>query len=71
MAEPTDQSFDDVVAECAERLDREGAAALEAMCALHPEHAAALRRAMAPLRSTAPIPDAPASQEPLRLEIEK
>ncbi len=41
--------LEDLIAECAERLDREGVAALAAMCAAHPADAAALRQAIEPL----------------------
>lgn len=41
--------FEQLVVECANRFDREGEAALADLCARHPQHADALRRAMAPL----------------------
>jgi len=45
----SDDRLAELVVLCAERLEREGAAGLDALCAEQPDHALALREALAPL----------------------
>ena len=45
----SETDLEELIAECAERLDHEGVTALAEMCAAHPGNAAALRQAIEPL----------------------
>jgi serine/threonine protein kinase len=46
-----DDALRDLVERCLERMEKEGASALEALCREHPQHAAALRRRIEQLHS--------------------
>jgi hypothetical protein len=61
----------DLVVDCTERIERDGKAALDAMCREHPEHAKALRAAIEPLLAcgivAGPAPAADAVDVPRRI----
>lgn len=61
MDELSDDALDELVMTCLERVEEQGASAIEAVCAEHPEHADALRERMRRLADAGLLgePDAP------------
>ena len=65
----TDPALNELIARCLDRIQDEGAAAVDAVCAEHPEHASALRQRLSVLARMGllPIPVASTDAPPERL----